>query len=68
MSPSLVFLWQAIRFKMQHSLNIPLVLLIGVYYGSEGVKSVLHCKSSSLNSSGTEAPKKHAILKIWQEE
>lgn len=38
-----------------------------IHYSSGAVKLVLHCEIS-LNSTSIEAGKKHAILKIWQEE
>lgn len=67
MSLTLVFLWQAVGLKCNKVWKNTLVLLVGVYQGSGAVKPVLHWKSYSLNSTGTEAQQNHAILKIWQE-
>lgn len=62
----LVFLWQALRFKIQQGLKKSTFgSSSSRHYSSGAVKLVLHCKIS-LNSTGIEAGKKHAILKIWQ--
>lgn len=70
MLPSLVFLWQALRFRVQQSLkNTFGSSSSSIHYSSGAVKLILHCKSSTLNSTGIKAGgKKYAILTIWQEE
>lgn len=68
MSPSLVFLWQAVGLKCRKVLKKNTFGSSSRCTLSSGaVKPVLYWKSFPLNSTGTEAQKKHAIFKIWQE-
>ena len=55
MLPSLVFLWQALRFKVQQSLKNTFGSSSSIHYSSGAVKLIFHCKSSTLNSTGIKA-------------